>query len=145
MPDNVTLQDDAPATPPDGTAWATREVGGVHYVPGLIVDAGNPSRSLAIDGSGRPTVKQVKGSKTFSDPAPGTGAASIVGANANRVSVTIHNAGTVTVYLGKDNTVSTSNGLPLPPNATLSDEVTTDAWWAIVAAGTGDLRIIEVA
>lgn len=85
------------------------------------------------------------GTKTFTDPAPTTIAASIVAASATRFSVTIQNAGAVDCYLGKDNTVTASTGLLLAAGATLTDDSTVDAWWAITAAGTADLRILVVA
>lgn len=84
------------------------------------------------------------GSKTFSDPAPTTTASSIIGANATRKVASIYNAGSQTVYLGNTSGVTTSNGFPLVPGANMVDDASIDAWWAITASGTGDLRIIEV-
>lgn len=86
-----------------------------------------------------------KGTRTFSTAAPTNSAAQALAANTSRKEALIYNNGTMTVYLGKDNTVTTSNGLPLAPGATLRDDRATGAWWAIVASGTGDLRIVEVA
>jgi len=87
-----------------------------------------------------------KGSKTITSAAPTTAAASVLAANANRKSATILNAhATLTVYLGASGAVTTANGLPLAAGASLADAVSTDAWFAIMASGTGDLRIVEVA
>lgn len=85
------------------------------------------------------------GTKTFTDPAPTAAAAVVVAANAARLSVTIQNVGTVPVYLGKDNTVTTTNGLYLPAGGVLTDTASRDAWWGITASGTADLRVCEVA
>lgn len=76
--------------------------------------------------------------------APTTSAMELVDANASRTSCLIQNASaTVRVYLGKDNTVSTSTDIFLDPGDSLEDE-STDAWWGKTASGTGDLRIVEV-
>lgn len=144
MADNVTLQDDAPATPPDATVWATKDIGGAHYVPSLIADPDDPSQMLAVDANGAASVKLPKGSKTLTTASPGTSASSVLAANASRKSATIHNAGLVTVYLGPSG-VTTSDGIPLAPNATLSDDSTSDAWYGITSSGTGSLRVLEVA
>lgn len=124
MADNLTTQSGTLATIPDSTEIETYDTGDGH-------------RQIVATGAA--------GTKTFSDPAPTNSASSIVAAAAGRLSVSIFNAGTMTVYLGKDNTVTTSNGFPLVVGATLSDDVSVDAWWAITASGTGDLRIIVVA
>lgn len=75
--------------------------------------------------------------------APTTSAMELVDANASRTSIVIQNAGTVRVYLGKDNTVSAASDIFLDPLDVLDDD-TTDAWWGKTASGTGDLRIVEV-
>lgn len=90
-------------------------------------------------------VTPAKGTKTFSTAAPTNAAASILAANASRKTALIVNAGSVTVYLGKDNTVTTSNGIPLAVGAAIEDDRSTDAWYGITASSTGDLRILEVA
>jgi hypothetical protein len=70
----------------------------------------------------------------------GTTPVVISAANSIKTKVSIQNTGTSTLFLGKDNTVSTTNGYPVPPNtekeingtmavwgrrATLSEEVRT--------------------
>src|SRR5690348_3684526 len=74
----------------------------------------------------------------------GTAATLILAANANRYSANIVNNGSQTVYLGKDNTVTTANGFPLAAGEELEDRETTDAWYGIVASGTADVRPVEV-
>lgn len=108
--------------------------------------AGVETQVVIIDKSGGATANVgLTGSKTFSDPAPTSTAASVLAANTGRKVAVIYNNSGATVYLGKDNTVTTTNGLPLPDGASLVDDHSTDAWWAIMASGTGDLRIYEVA
>jgi hypothetical protein len=83
--------------------------------------------------------------KTLTTAAPTNTAALVLAANPERQGALIYNNGSQTVYLGKDATVTTANGMPLPSGASLADDRSADAYWAIVASGTGDLRIIEVA
>jgi len=87
---------------------------------------------------------QSQNTKTFSTAAPTNAAAAVLAANADRERALIYNNGSQTVYLGKDNTVTTANGFPLLPGSAIEDDRTADAWWAIVSSGTGDLRILEV-
>lgn len=75
--------------------------------------------------------------------APTTTAMELVDANSGRTSIVIQNAGTVRVYLDRDNTVSAASSIYLDPADILEDD-TTDAWWGKAASGTGDLRIVEV-
>lgn len=75
--------------------------------------------------------------------APTTSAMQLVDANSARSKIFIQNAGTVRVYLGKDNAVSTASDIFLDPTDALDDD-TTDDWWGITASGTGDLRIVEI-
>jgi hypothetical protein len=123
MADNVTTQDAALSTVPDGTEIETYDTGDGH-------------RQIVATGGG--------GSKTFTTAAPTGTAASVVAANADRLSVTIQNVGEVAVYLGSTSGVTTSNGVELDPGDVLDDSSSVDAWWAITAAGTADLRIVEV-
>lgn len=74
-----------------------------------------------------------------------TGATSIQVLNANRNSIAIANEGSVTVFVGVDSSVTTANGFPIPAGGSLSDDQSTDAWFGIVASGTADVRVIEVA
>lgn len=89
-------------------------------------------------------ISHTKGTPTFSAAAPTTAATLLLAANASRTTALLANNGTQTVYLGVANTVTTANGVPLAPGATLTDETTTGAWWGITASGTGDVRVVEV-
>lgn len=90
------------------------------------------------------TVGHPQGVKAFSAAAPTAVAAQCLARNALRLRALISNNGAQTVYLGKDATLTTANGLPLPAGASLDDDASTDPWWAVTASGTGDLRICEV-
>lgn len=122
-------------------------------VPQLAVRKDAPSALGAADGNyqmaisgpdGALWVRPTQGTKTFTAPAPTTTAGSIVAAS-TRKQASIFNNGSVTVYLGKDNTVTAANGYPLPAGASLDDDKTTDAWWGITASGAGDLRVLVIA
>jgi len=84
-----------------------------------------------------------KGLNTFTTVAPTGVATSVVVANANRASLLIYNAGSVTIYLGQSASVTTGNGIPLLANANLEDTESKDSWYAITSGTTGDLRIVE--
>lgn len=85
-----------------------------------------------------------RGEKTITTAAPDTTPAQVLPVNIQRIAVTIQNVGSVDVYLGTDDTVSSSNGLLLKAGSYISDDSSIDAWWAVAASGTADLRIVEV-
>lgn len=87
---------------------------------------------------------QGRGVKAFTQASPTTSATLLLAANNGRVKALLANAGSATVYLGKDNTVTPSTGLPLVAGAIYEDEASLDAWYGILAAGTGDVRIVEI-
>lgn len=124
MANDLTLQSSALATPPAGSIVETYDTGSGH-------------RQVVAGGAA--------GTKTFSDPAPTSSASQIVAASATRLCVIIENVGTVGVYLGSTSGVTTSTGLFLDAGETLTDDVTVDAWFAITASGTADLRVCVVA
>lgn len=72
----------------------------------------------------------------------------IVAANTARHSILIgNNSSTLTVYVG-DSTVTTANGIPIPPGATLlEDSGGTTLWggaiYGIVASSTADVHYWE--
>jgi hypothetical protein len=64
-----------------------------------------------------------------------------------RAATIIQNAGTVRVYLGRDDTVSTGSSLYLDAGGVLSEAgpgCSDDDWWGITESGTADLRIVQV-
>ncbi len=69
----------------------------------------------------------------------------VCGENRARLALIISNAGPNTVYLGADNQVTESDGLPLASGATLVDEWSLDAWYAIASPGeSASLRVVEI-
>lgn len=83
--------------------------------------------------------------KTISVAAPSTTAAEIVAENTRRAQVRIKNThASATVYLGPDDTVTSATGYPLIAGAELIDDVSTDAWYAVMASGTGAVAVIEI-
>lgn len=84
------------------------------------------------------------GGKTLTRVQPTTSAVLLLAANENRQIAWFANAGSVTVYLGTDNTVASTTGIPLAAGATFIDDQSTDAWWCIAASSTGDMRVLQV-
>ena len=65
---------------------------------------------------------------------------------ANRKSILIQNLGNRSVYVGKDNTVTTSNGIELFPGSSIELDVGPGVnLHAISASGSQDVRIMELA
>lgn len=91
-----------------------------------------------------PTQPEYTGTKQFSQIAPDGTATLVVATNRNRTTLIIQNVGTVDVYLGGDDSVTTLTGLLLPASGTLNDEDSGDAWYAITEGDTADLRVLEV-
>jgi hypothetical protein len=85
-----------------------------------------------------------KGTKSTAAVAPTSTALLALAANTSRLNAVLYNNGVQTIYLGVDNTVTTSTGQPLAPGCALYDSDSSDAWYGIVASGTGDLRVTEV-
>lgn len=89
-------------------------------------------------------VRQTRGRKRAEAVAPTTTSTTVAAANTSRISLTIVNNGSQVVYIGPRG-VTTSNGIPVAANGGAYEDVTSlDAWFAVTAAGTGDLRILEV-
>lgn len=153
MADNVTTQSSTLATIPASTKIATDEDatnGHVQIVKLAVSTDGSATPltadntdGLLVDLGSNNDVTFTKGSKTVTKATPSTSSASVLAANASRISATIRNFGSVTVYLSQG--TATTDSFPLEPGETLSDVTSTDAWNGITASGTGDLRIIEVA
>jgi hypothetical protein len=64
----------------------------------------------------------------------------------NRLKMIIQNLGAQDVYLGEDNTVTTSSGMKLPKGSSFEISLGATAnIWAITSTGSSDLRIAEYA
>lgn len=96
-----------------------------------------------IRSDGNEVVTDNSGTKSFSTGTITTAPVLLFIGRATRKRILFFNAGTVTVYLGSSSGVTPSGGFPLVPGACLTDDFSNDAWWAVTAAGTGDIRILE--
>lgn len=115
------------------------------YTSGIFTVYLTPYRA-----AGQAIITRAKGPRTHAQvtlaSSPSPSAVLLLAANVNRKMALLVNAGSNTVYLGKDTSVTVANGIPLLPNASLTDDVSTDAWYGIMAANqAGDVRIVEVA
>ena len=72
-----------------------------------------------------------------------TTAVEIISANASRKTILLQNNSSDTIYLGKANTVTDSNGYPLIYGQSVLF-FNVDDIYGITAAGTSDLRYLEV-
>ena len=73
----------------------------------------------------------------------GVTATLLINGNRNRYVLYIVNEGASKVYLGDVNVTSTT-GMPLQSGSIWPDYDTKDAWYAITASGTADIRLMEV-
>jgi len=73
----------------------------------------------------------------------GNTATSIISSNTNRKVLNIKNIGNNTVFLGTDNSVTTSNGYPLEPQEEFVCNDYTGQWYGIVASGTETVDYVE--
>lgn len=127
-----------------GTYWATASVvtgpasGGVNVATVAATAPTSTATGLYV----RPVAKGVSNPvttavtcSTSATPAPSS-------ALTGRTTLTLLNNGTSTIYIG-GSTVTTSNGLPLLPGASFTDDVANSSYYCIVASGTGELRVLE--
>jgi len=70
-------------------------------------------------------------------------ATEIKAVNTSRKCILLKNNGSVTVYIGEDNTVTTLTGYPLEAGESIYI-YDTEAVYGITASGTGDIRYLEV-
>lgn len=125
------------ATTTGGDVVRTKDRAGVETSV-AIIDRSNGTAAENLGLTGTKTLSNV----TFDD----TTAAELVAANATRKTVLFVNRSGGTVFLGPAGTVTAATGIPLPDGASISDDVSVDAWHAIADAGiSGDVRIVEVA
>jgi len=64
--------------------------------------------------------------------------------NTKRNSIIIRNEGSEDVFLGTDNTVTTSNGYPLKKDEELRFDDCYSPFWGITSGSAGDVRVLEV-
>jgi hypothetical protein len=74
-----------------------------------------------------------------------SGRSQVLATNSNRLSAIIVNNSAGTVYLGSDNGVTGSSGIPLAAGASFNDTSSYDAWYVYnTQAATADIRVLEV-
>lgn len=120
------------------TAAALSGVADGDYAP-LLVDS---SGRLQVVAGGTVSVSQASTAGNFGAITVGTSATQIRAANTSRRSISIFNNGSVTVYVGYDNTVTVSNGMPIPPGGERELRVTSDVYGIAGTAGQ-DVRYIS--
>ena len=113
---------------------------------GAQTSANSLSVVMASDQAAYPvTGRYPKGTATLSRVQPAADA-TLLAANASRISAVFQNVGTVDVYiLPGSGTASATNGLKLEAGKSFTDDNSTGAWKVAPASGTGDVRVIEVA
>lgn len=82
---------------------------------------------------------------TFSKIDVTTVATKILAINGNRKSALVVNRGTADIYLGADNTVTSTTGVLFRPQEQLTFTGDADEVWAIASSGTQPVHIVEVA
>lgn len=74
-------------------------------------------------------------------------ASAVMLANNERKGSLVYNNGSVTIYLGMDANVTSSNGLPVASNASFNNSGQNEVWkgniYAITASSTADVRFWE--
>jgi hypothetical protein len=114
--------DAAPTTPVTGTFWqATQPISGTVA-----------ARAAKAAAAPLATVTSVTTSATQLPASP----------LANRVSLCVYNAGATTIYLGAAS-VTSAAGFPLPAGGAFCDDVGSQLYYGIAAAGTVEARILE--
>lgn len=74
-----------------------------------------------------------------------TSATLLAAGNTGRRQCMLQNVGTQDVWLGSDNTVTVSTGVLLAAGGgILTDTMSPDAWYGIVASGTSDVRVLRL-
>jgi hypothetical protein len=73
----------------------------------------------------------------------GTSAAVLVAASGDRVGLHVYNLGSVLIYVGKDSSVSSTNGYPIAASTEKVFLDWTDAVYAISGTAGQDVRVIE--
>lgn len=116
--------------------------------PWLLLDNGDAVPAVGIvnsDGSlVDPSGQASASTLTVAHASLSTSAAQVLAANTSRVFAEVKNLDSgISIYLGKDNTVTSSNGHLLGPGEAFAFDGYTGAVWAIAASGTPSVSTIE--
>lgn len=103
-------------------------------------------QSFKTDALGRLRNSNAKQSGVYAAVSVGNTATDIIGTDlANRTSVIIQNVSNRDVFLGLDNSVTTSNGIRLAAGASIEVEAGPALnWHGITSSGTADVRYLEL-
>lgn len=122
------------------------------WTTGVVLRAavfgGSEGYGLGIDGSGNlglATWNLNKLTNTVTSTAvtcATTATAAPTTPSTDRTTLTLYNNSSVTIYIGGSG-VTTSNGIPLLPGASFTDDTQRGAYYCRVASGTADLRVME--
>lgn len=83
---------------------------------------------------------------TYTNVTVTTGATQIIAANTSRRAITISRGSGARLWIGPDNTVTTSMGIPISEFGGISDSgigLVTTAWFGVVPTGSLDVTVIE--
>ena len=73
-----------------------------------------------------------------------TTAVELLAASGDRKAYTVINRGTDTIYIGSDNTVAAASGITLQAGDQVSGEDDPSAVWAVAAAGSQRVEVLQV-
>lgn len=139
------MADDVAITAGSGTSIATDDCSGRH-VQLVKLAYGEGGNATHVDaGADGLKVVAAKGTVAHTKVAPTSTSGTLLASNSGRISCAFTNYGSVTVFISGDGGAATADDWPLRPGDTWTDEVSTGGWTAITAAGTGDVRVVEVA
>lgn len=139
------MADNVPFSADQAKIIATDDVGGVHYQIIKFIYGGLDT--VAYVTSATPLPVAVPATTTASNGATtvGTSATLVRAARTTRVGLTLQNLGSVDVFWGTTNAVTTASGLKLAAGIAVEiDARYSGDVYAIVASGTADVRYFEV-
>ncbi len=84
------------------------------------------------------------GIKSVKNVSVTTEATRLLDANPGRRAVRIFNNGSAAIFVGPTDQVTKATGFPIPNGTGIIDEHSADAWYAIIAADTADVRVMEI-
>ena len=85
-------------------------------------------------------------SSTYNTVTVGNTATLILPSNPGRRMFVIYNNGAVTVYVGPDTNITTSNAIPILPQSSFTqngERMWMSAWYGITASSTADVRYMD--
>lgn len=119
-----------------------------HYTPREDLEtlmAGIVSLQAAVEALVVDFAELMSSDLTYGNVVVGTSAVQIVASNSEREDVEIFNDdGLLTLYVGKDNAVTTVNGRPVYPKCSFGLDSYSGAVWGIASGAGCDVRYVEL-